>query len=137
VARTLVLGPEDENHPEARVPITYFRVKVQQAIHGLIAAESTVEVPQTGGTLANGRTTQAENDPLMTVGETAVFFLFHFVDEEQAPDGAWGILGGPEGRFIVSQGANPTVTQLNPFFDLGVNGEPLAEFVEQIRAALP
>jgi hypothetical protein len=83
------------------VPFTDFNVQVVRRLHdpqSRVASSATIVVHQTGGQMASNRVLEVRDDVLFRTGETMVLFL-----REYAP-GHFRVLGGPTGRFDVSQG---------------------------------
>lgn len=82
------------------IPYTEFDVRVVRALHDPRSrlTSSTIVVHQTGGPVSPNRVLEVRDDPLFRTGETVALFL-----RQYAP-GHFRVLGGPAGRFEVSQG---------------------------------
>jgi hypothetical protein len=88
-------------------PVTDYAIQVSKVIKGDAPKGDKLVVSQPGGhvelpTYPGGptlkRTLQFEDDPLMEHGQEHVFFL------KKAEDGAYFVVGGPQGRFQVNNG---------------------------------
>lgn len=87
------------------IPYTEFNVRVVRALHDPQSrlTSSTIVVHQTGGPVSPNRVLEVRDDPLFRTGETVALFL-----RQYAP-GHFRVLGGPAGRFEVSQGTVASV----------------------------
>jgi len=93
--------------PTTGIPYTEFSFAVDKVLYDPLARVpalgGTLRVHQTGSVSGN-LTTEIDDDPLFSVGQTAVLFL-----REYAP-GYFAVVGGPQGRFGVSPSG-----QVSPF----------------------
>jgi hypothetical protein len=81
------------------IPYTDFTFSVSQVLYNPhhLTVGSRLVIHQTGGVLNNQRF-EVQDDPLFQVGEQAVLFLHQF------SPGHYFVVGGPSGRFRVSNG---------------------------------
>jgi len=87
----------------AQAPISsYFNLTIEEIFwnphNEALKSGSKIVIHQEGG-LVNGVLYQADDDPLLQVGEETILFLHQY-----AP-GQFFVQGGPSGRFKVSNGA--------------------------------
>ncbi len=100
-----------------------------------------------GGTLDKVTLTIVQN-PLLRVGEKYVLFLSSCSSSESRPvceplptppNETYQILGGPQGKFLVSKGLVFSLSILHPETDGGlgvdVNGQPLEAFLSGVSQA--
>ncbi|MCZ2402703.1 hypothetical protein IV498_05765 [Paenarthrobacter sp. Z7-10] len=82
------------------IPLTDFEFTVDQVLHdpgNLVNTGAKLTVRQTGGTV-NGVVQQTSDDPLFQISERNVLFL------KQASPGLFYVIGGPTGRFEITNG---------------------------------
>jgi hypothetical protein len=156
--KTAVAAGEDATAPTTHtvtealpgVPVTTFKVQVDQVLRGSTPAGTRLSVIQTGGqitlpTFHGGPTLQRtlvlEGDPLLVPGQHEVLFLHRVGENGDSRDengtnqdwaSAYSIVGGPQGRFRVD---NNTVTSLaGAPLASGHEGESLPSFAADIAA---
>ena len=93
---SLEIIASDPADPKFDIPMTVFRVRVDEPIDSGMRTGKEILVNQTGGT-HTGVHFYIEDDPMMEVGDTAVLFL----EEDEAKPGTYSVLGGPTGRLVL------------------------------------
>lgn len=105
------------------IPYTEFTFAVTQWLKN--SGPSSITLKQTGGTDASGDVWTVDGDPLLQVGEQDVLFL------QQFAAGEYFIVGGPTGRYNVSNG------QVSPMPE-GIARDGLPEtvqaFIQRVQA---
>jgi hypothetical protein len=113
--------------PKTATPYSLYSVAVSQAIYDPRAvATSTMKLYQLGGTI-EGHPIMAERDPLYQIGDRVILFLKHGNAD------AYGVLGGPTGRFLVGQDGT-----VQPVVPNGVAVQPgtrVSQFVTMVQNA--
>jgi len=111
--------------------VTHYTVKVGMTIKGN-SGTSLITVAQTGG-LKGGSEQEIRDDPLMQIGDRVILFL------RFAPQmGIYGILGGPQGRLVVTNHLVYSLNLLYPnrkidFINWRINGLPETTILDQLR----
>ena len=99
---------------------------------GPISAGSSITIIQTGGKNSD-KVFEFTDDPLFIVGQAYVLFL------RRAPDGSFGVLGGPAGRFVVNDGVVSSLSSVYPnrnISDLSIDQADLTTFSDEVRNTL-
>lgn len=121
--------PDPQGAPGWRKIYTDYVVRIDQRLRGI--PSGTVRVRRAGGTL-DGCTQQNPSEPALAVGDRRLLFLHEF-SVPNAPAGAYGVIGGPQGYWgLTTEG---TVTTAMPGYQR-FNGLPVSQVAGQLRAAL-
>lgn len=131
-----------------RVIDTVFNFNTVKYVRG--SGPSSIFVTDSGGTL-NGVTVTLDGDPLLPVGQRYVLFLSSDWTCAPSPPSppctlpptplgdTFHIVGGPEGKFQVTNGLVYSFSALYPDKDRGLgvyaNGTPLGSFLNQVNSA--
>jgi len=121
---------EDSDEPDNNLIFTRFNITIDEVILGYTQLKE-VSIKQVGG--KDGMTiVEIKDDPLMKINEKVLLFL-----KEISPN-KYKILGGPQGRFIIDNGKIYSIGEYetNNFIitsEERTNGEPLSEFIKQLK----
>jgi hypothetical protein len=120
--------------PDQSIPETSYTIQIVQVISGTAPASSRIRVNLPGGlvtlpTFPMGprlqRTMVWENNPLFVAGEQETLFL------HRNADGSYAVVGGPQGRFTIVNGAVHPIDAAAPLAK-GHDGESLNAFSHDI-----
>lgn len=109
------------------LPLTHFEVTVEQVLKGEIHPGDKIIIRQVGGTETN---VKIDSEVLMKPGETYVLFLEYVQDEN-----LYGILGGPQGRFLIQDQTINSMDNVDPrtaWVQIKVKNETIDEFINKI-----
>lgn len=121
--------------PSTNLTQSYFDVTVITPVEPATFDQKNIVVTQTGGMNKNGML-EVDDDPIMKPGDTVVLFLNHGV-----PSSLYHVVGGPQGRFIVT---NDNVSSLDVIYpdrvggekiSLHIDGQSLSDFINNIKVA--
>lgn len=108
---------------KSELPVTDFTFRIDEVLAG--ERPERLVIRQTGGMTSRGKV-EVRDDRLMRPGEEYVLFLV-------TPDRqTYVVIGGPQGRFIVDQGAISSLSARDrSIVDLGIRDLPLTSLRRQ------
>lgn len=120
------------NSQDQGIPLSGYSFEVEQVLKGPISAGSFITIVQTGGKI--GATVfEFTDDPLFIAGQAYLLFL------RRVADGSFGVLGGPAGRFVVTDDLVSSLSSVYPnrnISDLSIDQADLTTFSDEVRTTL-